>query len=95
VTEPTPFGLHDLRMTVDVVRELGIPYGVVINRAGIGDQGVDEYCADEGIPILMRIPFDRRVAELYSAGVPFTKEMPEWREKFQQLFLEIRRRVTE
>ncbi|MGD8398438.1 MAG: ATP-binding protein, partial [Anaerolineae bacterium] len=60
VTEPTPFGLHDLRLAVEVARdELGLPVGVVVNRDGVGDEGVDEYCAAEGIPILMRIPIDR------------------------------------
>jgi MinD superfamily P-loop ATPase len=59
VTEPTPFGLHDLKLAVEVARdELGLPVGVVINRAGIGDEGVEAYCAAEDIPILMRIPFD-------------------------------------
>ena len=69
VTEPTPFGLHDLRLAVQVARdELGLPVGVVVNRDGIGDAGVDEYCAAEGIPILMRIPLDRRIAEAISEG---------------------------
>ncbi|MCK4471906.1 MAG: ATP-binding protein, partial [Anaerolineae bacterium] len=57
VTEPTPFGLHDLRLAVEVARdELGLPVGVVINRDGVGDQGVHDYCVAESIPILMRIP---------------------------------------
>ncbi|RLI51296.1 MAG: (4Fe-4S)-binding protein [Candidatus Thorarchaeota archaeon] len=91
VTEPTPFGLHDLKMTVDVVRELSIPFGVIVNKAGIGDDSVTEYCKGEGIPILMEIPFTRRIAELYSRGIPFVEELPEWRERFQQLF----RAITE
>jgi MinD superfamily P-loop ATPase len=61
VTEPTPFGLHDLRLAVQVGRELNLPMGVVINRDGIGDRGVDEFCELEGLPILMRIPFARRL----------------------------------
>ena len=69
VTEPTPFGLHDLRLAVEVARgELGLPVGVVVNRDGVGDGGVDVYCAAEGIPILMRIPLDRRIAESLSQG---------------------------
>ncbi len=69
VTEPTPFGLHDLRLAVEVARgELGLPVGVVVNRDGIGDSGVDDYCAAEDVPILMRIPFDRRIAEAISDG---------------------------
>ena len=93
VTEPTPFGLHDLAMTVDVVRELGIPLGVIINRAGIGDDGVVKCCKENDIEILMEIPFDRHIAELYSRGVPFVQEMPEWRQKFKDLFIHIERLI--
>jgi MinD superfamily P-loop ATPase len=90
VTEPTPFGLHDLRLAVEVARdELGLPVGVVVNRDGVGDQGVDEYCAAEGIPILMRIPLDRRIAEAYSEGVPPVEALPEYRAKFAQLYRQI------
>jgi MinD superfamily P-loop ATPase len=86
VTEPTPFGLHDLSMAVDVVRELKIPFGVIINRAGIGDEGVEEYCKENNIPILLEIPFNRQIAELYSRGIPFVQEMPEWRQQFKDLY---------
>ena len=89
VTEPTPFGLHDLRLTVEVARELRVPVGVVVNREGIGDAGVDEYCAAEGIPILMRIPLLRSVAEAYSEGVPLVEALPEYRERFQELYCRI------
>jgi MinD superfamily P-loop ATPase len=87
VTEPTPFGLHDLRLAVEVARgELGLPVGVVVNRDGVGDQGVDEYCAAEGIPILMRISHDRRIAEAYSEGMPLVEALPEYRERFVALW---------
>ena len=87
VTEPTPFGLHDLRLAVEVARdELGIPVGVVINRDGVGDRGVDDYCAAENIPILMRIPLDRRIAEAYSEGVSLVEARPEYRERFVTLW---------
>ena len=86
VTEPTPFGLHDLSMAVDVVRELEIPFGVIINRAGIGDEGVEEFCKENDIPILLEIPFNRQIAELYSRGIPFVQEMPEWRQQFKDLY---------
>ena len=86
VTEPTPFGLHDLSMAVDVVQELEIPFGVIINRAGIGDEGVEEFCKKNDIPILLEIPFNRQIAELYSRGIPFVKEMPEWRKQFKDLY---------
>jgi MinD superfamily P-loop ATPase len=91
VTEPTPFGLHDLRLGVEVARdELGLPVGVVINRHGVGDQGVETYCAAEGIPILMRIPFDRRIAEGYSDGHPLVETLPAYREKFAALYRTMR-----
>jgi MinD superfamily P-loop ATPase len=90
VTEPTPFGLHDLRLAVKVARdELGLPVGVVVNRDGVGDQGVDAYCAAEEIPILMRIPLDRRIAEAYSEGVPLVDALPAYRERFRILYRRI------
>lgn len=79
VTEPTPFGLYDLRLAVKVLRVLNISFGVVINKAGIGDRNVYEYCEKEGIPILLQIPYDRQIARWYSEGVPFVKEIPEWK----------------
>jgi MinD superfamily P-loop ATPase len=96
VTEPTPFGLHDLRLAVEVARdELSLPVGVVINRDGVGDQGVDDYCATEGIPILMRIPLDRRIAEAYSDGGTLVDTLPEYRERFQSLYAAIERLVAD
>ena len=89
VTEPTPFGLHDLSMTVGVVKELGIPCGVIINRAGIGNDAVKRYCESENIPILLEIPFERKIAELYSQGIPFVTEMPHWRNRFLDVLREI------
>jgi len=96
VTEPTPFGLHDLRLAVEVARdELGLPVGVVINRDGVGDQGVDEYCTAESIPILMRIPLDRRIAEAYSDGGTLVEALPEYREQFQNLYAAVGRLVAD
>jgi MinD superfamily P-loop ATPase len=94
VTESTPFGLHDLKIAVEVLRKVGVPFGVVVNRVGVGDKKVFEYCEKEGIRILMEIPYDRRIAELYSKGVPFSLEMPEWVDKFQMLYTKIRRLAT-
>jgi MinD superfamily P-loop ATPase len=93
VTEPTPFGLHDLKIAVQVLEDMKIPFGIVINRAGIGDKKVYEYCREKNIPILLEIPFQRRIAELYSKGIPFSLEMFEWKEKFEALFNETRKLV--
>lgn len=90
VTEPTPFGLHDLKQAVEVARdEMGLPVGVIINREGVGDQGVDVYCEEEEVPILMRIPIERRIAEAYSEGVPLVDALPAYRERFRRLYAEI------
>jgi MinD superfamily P-loop ATPase len=89
VTEPTPFGLHDLKLAVEAVRLLGIPCGLVVNRADIGDNKVFEYAECEGLPILMAIPFDRRIAEAYSKGKNIVEEFPEWRERFVALHRDI------
>lgn len=90
VTEPTPFGLHDLKIAVEVLRTLRIPLGVVVNRAGIGDRKIYEYCREEGIPIMLEIPFSKEIAKLYSCGVSFVTRMEGWREKFQNLLKKIR-----
>ena len=91
VTEPTPFGLHDLKIIVQVLENMGIPFGVVVNRAGVGDKKVYEFCEGKNIPILLEIPYERRIAELYSRGIPFSVEMPEWKEKFRSLFETVRK----
>ncbi len=89
VTEPTPFGLHDLKLSVDVAREIGVDVGVVINRDGIGDENVEQYCEAEDIPVLMKIPDDREIAEYYSNGLPFSEHMGGWKEKFLALYEKI------
>ena len=89
VTEPTPFGLNDLKLAVAVVRELRLPFGVVVNRAGSGDDRVQDYCRDEWIPVLAEIPDDRRVAEAYSRGELAVDALPEYRKIFQTLFEKI------
>ncbi|MBN1504696.1 MAG: ATP-binding protein [Candidatus Eisenbacteria bacterium] len=85
VTEPTPFGLHDLRLAVDMVRELRIPFGVVVNRVGIGDDRVHAYCRGEDIPVLLEIPDDRRIAEAYSRGNLIVDALPEYQGLFRGL----------
>jgi MinD superfamily P-loop ATPase len=89
VTEPTPFGYHDLTLAVGVARELGVPCGVIINRANIGDDKVQQYCESENIEILMQIPMDRKIAAAYSDGIPLVEALPEYKVKFNQLFREI------
>jgi len=74
VTEPTPFGLNDLKLAVGVLRKLTIPFGVIINLAGSGDMGVNDYIKIEDIPLLGEIPYDRKIAVLYSYGIPMLKE---------------------
>lgn len=92
VTEPTPFGLHDLKLAVQVARILDIPHGVLINRSGSGDDSVEEYCMNEGLEILMKIPHDTKIAQLYSEGIPFVQEMDQWKEMFMRLYISIRDR---
>ena len=90
VTEPTPFGLNDLKLAVAVVRELRLPLGVVVNRAGSGDDRVQDYCRDEWIPVLAEIPDDRRVAEAYSRGQLAVDALPEYRGLYQSLWANIK-----
>ena len=86
VTEPTPFGMNDLHLATETVKKLGIPYGVVVNRAEADDLKTRDYFKSNQIPLLLKIPLDRKIAELYSIGTPFIGPMPEYREKFRALF---------
>jgi MinD superfamily P-loop ATPase len=81
VTEPTPFGLHDLKLAVETTRQLHKEFGVVINRYGIGNDDVLDYCRVENIPVLSKIQNDRRIAELYSRGELVHKKIPEVRQE--------------
>jgi len=90
VTEPTPFGLNDLILAVEVLRKLKVPFGVVINRSDLGNEKTDEYCKKENISILMRIPFKKEIAVAYSKGEPIVKTFPEYRKDFQELFNKIK-----
>jgi len=89
VTEPTPFGLNDLKLAVGMVKILSIPHGIVINRSDLGDDKVKEYAKEENIPILMEIPFDRQIAETYSKGKLLVEELPEWKERFIHLYEDV------
>jgi MinD superfamily P-loop ATPase len=95
VTEPTPFGLNDLILAVETMKELNIPCGVVLNRAGVGDSGVEEYCQKENIPILLIIPLDTEIARLYSRGIPLVEGFPEWKDKFLEVFDRIKEMIDE
>ncbi|MDI7247237.1 MAG: hypothetical protein QME92_07170, partial [Bacillota bacterium] len=90
VTEPTPFGLNDLILAIDVVKELSIPFGVVINRSGLGNKDLLTYCRREKVPVLLEIPFDRRYAACYARGGRLAEEFPELKEAFKGLWRRIR-----
>ena len=87
VTEPTPFGLHDLKLAVELVRIMGIPVGVVINRylEGSDNQSIEDYCRQEGLPVLLKIPFDRELASCYARGELAARHFPSWKKVFADL----------
>jgi MinD superfamily P-loop ATPase len=89
VTEATPFGLHDLRLAVQVAHELGIPAGVIINRENHPHSPMDEYCASQNLPVLLRIPFERAIAEGIAQGRNLVEIHPEYSDNFRRLFTQI------
>ncbi len=93
VTEPTPFGLNDLRLAVEAVKSLGLRFGVVENRAMEGVNIVRDYLAENGIPLLSEIPLDREIAEVYSHGKLVVREIPSYRDRFLKIYDEILKRV--
>ncbi|MFP4557074.1 MAG: P-loop NTPase [Bacteroidales bacterium] len=93
VTEPTPFGLSDLKQSVDTLKTMGKPCGVIINRAGMGDNEVYKYLKDNAIPLLLEIPFDREIASIYSKGNLVAKEKPELQEQLHAVFNEIKEKT--
>jgi MinD superfamily P-loop ATPase len=86
VTEPTPFGLNDLTLAVELAKKLGLPHGVVINRAGLGDHSIYDYCHEADIPILMEIPFDTKYAACYARGGRLVEEFPDLSDRFLKLW---------
>ena len=90
VTEPTPFGLHDLELAYEVTKVLGITCGVVINKSD-QDSSIEDFCEANKISILMKIPFSKQIAEAYSKGISFVEGMPEFKERFRSLFEKIQR----
>ncbi|WGI17479.1 ATP-binding protein [Methanonatronarchaeum sp. AMET-Sl] len=89
VAEPTPFGLSDLKNSIKMLKQQKTPYGVVINKEGIGNNELESYCKQNNIPILMKIPNDRKIAKLYSEGIPFTDKKPEMKKQFKKLYKQI------
>jgi len=85
VTEPTPFGLYDLDLAIKVLEKMNIPRGVLVNKSGIGDREVYRYLETRKIPLLLEIPMSREIAEIYSRGIIFVEQMPEWKERFAAL----------
>ena len=94
VTEPTPFGLHDLKLAVGAVKSMDLPCGIVINRSDIGNSGVSDYAKEENIPVLMEIPFDRRIAEQYAKGDLFAEKDMAWQNRFLALYRRIQSELT-
>lgn len=86
VTEPTPFGLSDLKQSVETLASIGLPCGVVVNKAGLGNREVYQYLKEEHIPLLMEIPFDKALAAMYSGGKIPALEVPLWKERFIELY---------
>jgi len=95
VTEPTPFGLNDLILAVKTVRELNIPFGVIINRVGVGYGDVEKYCLEENIPIMLTIPLDTEIARLYSKGIALVEGIPQWKSSFIEVLDGIREILDE
>ena len=93
VTEPNPFGLHDLKLAVEVVKYLFLPFGVIINRDGIGDRKVESYCNKNNIPILLKIPESKEIANLYSKGVAMAGHSHKWNKMFTKVFDKIQEEV--
>jgi MinD superfamily P-loop ATPase len=94
VTEPTPFGLHDLKIAVELVRKMAIPAGIVINKADPENSLIEDFCQNTGIPVLMKIPFSRAIAEHYSHGLLPVSMGPEWVSRFQALYGRIQKEVA-
>jgi MinD superfamily P-loop ATPase len=94
VTEPTPFGLHDLKQMLGIVKEMDIPAGIVINRDGIGDCQMDEFLAQNNFPILLRVPFDKTIALGIASGKTLIDVRPEYRQRLLSLYQQIARCVT-
>ena len=94
VTEPTPFGLNDLKLSAKALEMLGVPFGVIINRDGIGDDEVARFCADNEIAVLLKIPHDPEIAKGYARGIPLVRQDMKWIRTFQRLWETIQERCV-
>jgi MinD superfamily P-loop ATPase len=92
VTEPTPFGLNDLKLAVELLENLKIPFAVAINRIIDSVEIIETYCKEKGIDIVFKMELDREVAVSYSSGKIVVKEIPAYRQKFVSLMSEIKKR---
>ncbi|NLY74995.1 MAG: 4Fe-4S binding protein [Firmicutes bacterium] len=95
VTEPTPFGLHDLKIAVALVKKMGIPFGVIVNKATENQRMIQDFCKENEIGILMEIPFSRKIAEKYSKGILPVQDNPEWIKRFQEVYAKVERGVNQ
>ena len=93
VTEPTPFGLNDLKLSVETLQQLKKPFGVVVNRAGLGNREVYDWLDQNKIPLLLEIPFDREIARIYSEGLLLAEEKPAYQLQFRELLKMIEKSV--
>jgi MinD superfamily P-loop ATPase len=85
VTEPTPFGFHDLKLSIEVLKKMRIPFGVIINRSDIGDEQVKRHCQQQSIPVLLELPHEREIAEAYSKGISITQLRPQMKKQFREI----------
>jgi MinD superfamily P-loop ATPase len=85
VTEPTPFGLHDLKLAVDVVRKINVPFGVVLNKSDLGNNKTNEFCEQENIPLLLSIPHDKAIAHAYSKGELLTNKQANFNALYKKI----------
>ncbi|SKC77001.1 ATP-binding protein [Maledivibacter halophilus] len=90
VSEPTPFGVSDMKMVVEMLRNMNIPFGVVVNKAGLGDNEIYEYCDEENIEILQEVPFDKEIAKLYASGNILSYELKVYKEKIETILKKIK-----
>jgi MinD superfamily P-loop ATPase len=93
VTEPTPFGFHDLKIAVKLIKKMGIPFGVVVNKASVDEMSIDEYCTENHIEILMEIPYSHEIAQAYSNGILPVQDNTHWKNQFEELYQKVKRGV--